>query len=166
MTSNEVRGVLNREEDAMRTFIVLGIAAVLSATNLYAQRSPGPAEAGKSTLGRLQSYQECDMQKLEETLRISLRNDIEGIVVCALREVAKIKLAQPECTSDRIASQVEDLVRNGATPAIRYKAYLTSIVLSTPHSFAAEGMAEFQTDEQFFTSLARKLEALALRDER
>lgn len=150
----------------MRTFIVLGIVAVLSAANLYAQPSPGPAQTDQSTLGRLQSYRECDLQKLEEQLRISLRHDIEGIVVCALREVAKIKLAQPECASDRIASQVEDLVRDGATPAIRYKAYLTSIVLTNPHSFATEGITEFQTDEQFFTALARKMETLALRDER
>jgi hypothetical protein len=150
----------------MRAFIVLGMAVVLSGAGLYAQWSPDPAVADRSPLGRLQSYQDCDMQKLEGRLLISLNHTVEGVVVGALREVAKIKLAQPACMSDPIASQVGDLVRNGATPAIRYKAYLTSIVLSAPLSFAAEGVAEFQTDEQFFTALARKLEMLALRDER
>jgi hypothetical protein len=157
---------MNREEDAMRAFIVLGMAVVLSGVHLYAQPFPAGTGGERSTLGRLQSYQDCNMQKLEGRLRNSLSHDVEGVVVGALREVAKIKLAQPACTSDRIVRHVEDLVHDGATPAIRYKAYLTSIVLSTPHSFVEEGMAEFQTDEQFFTALARRLESLALRDER
>jgi hypothetical protein len=150
----------------MRAFIVLGIAVVLSGESLYAQWSGGSAGADRSPLARLESYQGCDMQKLEGRLQMSLSHDVEGVVVAALREVAKIKLAQPACTLHRIAARVEDLVRGGATPAIRYKAYLTSLVLSAPLSFAEEGEAEFQTDEQFFTALARKLETLALRDER
>ncbi len=150
----------------MKTFMVLGLAAVLSGANLHAQSSSDPLAANRSPMGKLQSYQSCDLQSLERYLLNSLNHEAEGVVVSALREVAKIKLAQPACTSEPIASQVNELVLTGATPAIRYKAYLTSIVLSAPLSFAAEGEAEFQTDELFFTALARKLEVLALRDER
>lgn len=150
----------------MKTFMVLGLAAVLSGANLHAQSSTDPLAADRSPIAKLQSYQICELERLERYLLNSLNHEVEGIVVGSLREVAKIKLAQPACTSERIASQVNDLVLTGATPAIRYKAYLTSIVLSAPLSFAAEGEAEFQTDEQFFTALARKLEVLALRDER
>ena len=149
----------------MRAFVVLGMAVVLLGPTLYAQSTSDPVVADRSPLARLQSYQQCDLQKLERHLLNSLNHDVEGVVVGALREIAKIKLAQPACTSDPIATQVDNLVREGTTPAIRYKAYLTSIVLSTPVSFTAEGEAEFQTDEQFFTALARKLERIALRDE-
>ena len=150
----------------MRASIWLGLAVVLSGAGLVAQVTERSAGDDRSPIARLESYRECDLQKLEARLLISLGHDIEGVVVGALREVAKIKLAQPACTSDRIVSEVEDLVRKGATPAIRYKAYLTSIVLSTPHSFAREGETEFRTDEQFFTALSRRLEGLALRDAR
>ncbi len=149
----------------MRATIVLATALVLS-TNLFAQEGRGAAGGDPSPIASLAAYRECDLQKLEPRLLISLGHDIEGVVAGALREVAKIKLAQPACSSDAIASQVERLVRNGATPAIRYKAYLTGIVLSTPLSFAKEGEMEFQTDEQFFTALARRLEGVALHKER
>ncbi len=150
----------------MKAFIVLGAAIVLSGVTVVGQSPPGGAGGERSTLGHLESYRDCELQKLERRLEVSLGHDVEGVVVSALREVAKIKLAQPSCTSERIVAKVEDLVSNGSTPAIQYKAYLTKIVLSSPLAFANEGNAEFTTDEQFFTALARKLEVLALRDER
>jgi hypothetical protein len=91
---------------------------------------------------------------------------VEGVVVTALREVAKLALAQPGSMPDRIVSQVEVLVREGATAAIRYRAFLTTNALSAPYLFAAEGVTEFQTDEEFFIAVARKLEMLALRENR
>jgi hypothetical protein len=164
--SYEVRGNKNRKEDTMRAIIVSGITIVLLGASVFAQGVGTSAGSERSTLARLEAYRGCDLQKLEACLQSCLDHDVEGVVVGALREVAKIKLAQPACASDRIFSRVQDLVRNGTTPPIRYKAYLTSIVLSAPLSFAQEGETEFQTDEQFFTALARKLEMLALRDER
>jgi hypothetical protein len=161
-----MRDDTNNKEGAMKTFMVLGLAAVLSGANLHAQSSSDPLAADRSPMGKLQSYQSCDLQRLERYLLNSLNHEVEGVVVGSLREVAKIKLAQPSCTSEPIASLVNDLALTGTTPAIRYKAYLTSVVLSAPFSFAAEGEVEYQTDEEFFTALARKLETLALRDER
>ncbi len=148
----------------MRAAVVLGMAVVLSGAGLQAQWSQDRSAPDRSPIGRLQSYQDCDLQKLESALVYSLGHDVPGVVEGSLREVAKIKLAQPSCSSDRIAGKVEDLVQHGATPAIRYKAYLTSIVLASPGVFEAEGVAEYQSDEQFFTALSRKLEQFALRD--
>lgn len=150
----------------MKPLIVLGLAVVLSGASLSAQSKPDPGGVDRGPIARLQSYQDCDLQKLERRLLVSLNHDVEGVVVTTLREIAKIKLAQPNCTSDPIVSCVRDLVREGKTDVIRYKAYLTSVVLSAPHSFEAEGLADFRSDEQFFTALARRLETLALRDER
>jgi hypothetical protein len=153
-------------EDAMKAFIVLGAAIMLSGATVFGQSPPGTAGGDRSTLARLESYRECELQKLERRLLVSLNHDVEGVVVTTLREIAKIKLAQPACHSEQIAVKVDDLVTNGATPAIQYKAYLTKIVLSSPRAFADEGITEYKTDEQFFTALARRLEMVALRDER
>jgi hypothetical protein len=142
----------------------MGMAVVLSGATLYAQPSTNPTESERGALASVESYRECDFPKIEGRLLVSLQHNVEGVVTSALREVARIKLAQPGCASSRITSQVQDLVQGGATPAIRFKAYLTSIVLSSPELFVAEGAAEYETDEQFFTALARKLENLALRD--
>ena len=146
----------------MKTFVVVGMAIALTGQYLHAQSASNMAVGERSPLARLESYQQCNMQKAERPLLNSLNFDEEGVVVTALREIAKLKLAQPECTSEAIAEKVGDLVRNGSTTAIRYKAYLTSIVLSMPRSFASEGVVEYQSDEQFFTALARRLEGLAL----
>lgn len=146
--------------------LILGMSVVVSVAGVLAQGSASLAGGDRSTLARLESYRECDFLKVEPRLLICLEHDIEGVVVGALREVAKIKLAQPACRSERIASRVDDLVREGATPAIRFKAYLTSIILATPQTFAREGETEYRTDEQFFTAIARRAEELTLRDER
>jgi len=149
----------------MKTFVVVGMAIVLSGPHIHAQSTSGMVVGDQSPLARLESYRLCDLQKAERPLLNSLNHDVEGVVVSTLREIAKLKLAQPVCTSDPIAEKVDDLVRNGSTPAVRYKAYLTSIVLSMPRFFASEGLVQFQSDEQFFTALARRLEGLALRNE-
>lgn len=150
----------------MRPLAVLGLAVALSGACLHAQSMPAPEGADRSPLARLQSYQQCDLPKHERQLLEALNHDVEGVVVCALREVAKIKLAQPECTSDPIVARVHELVHEGATPTISYKAYLTSIVLSNPRMFTSEGTTDFSSDEEFFTALARRLETFALRDGR
>lgn len=149
----------------MKALILSGIV-VLGAAHVCAQRSSVPAGAERSPIAALESYERCDLQKLEKNLCICLSQDVEGIVMNALREVAKIKLAQPDCSSDVIETKVQNLVRTGMTPAVRFKAYLTTVVLQSPHSFFAEGKATFQTDEEFFTALARRLEGLALSDMR
>lgn len=149
----------------MKAAVVLGVAVVLSAAGLHAQRSQEEPATDRSPIGRLQSYQNCDLQRFESALLYSLGHEVTGVVEGTLREVAKIKLAQPSCMSDRIAEKIEDLVQNGATPAIRYKAFLTGIVIANPHVFEAEGVAEFQSDEQFFTAISRRLEQVALRDQ-
>ncbi len=150
----------------MRALILSGVFVALSGASLSAQGTSAVVETVRSPIARLEFYEKCDLQKLEKRLCICLSHDVEGIVMNALREVAKIKLAQPDCSSDAIEAKVEDLVRNGRTPAIRYKAYLTGAVLSAPYSFAVEGKAEFRTDEEFFTAIARKLGDLALHDAR
>ena len=149
----------------MKAAVTLGLAIALSGTSLIAQTPTNPTNSQRSTLAQLRSYQQCDLQKIEKYLLVSLNYDVEGVVMGALRDIAKIKLAQPGCTSEPIEKRVSELVRTGASSAIRYKAYLTSIVLTSPWAFEEEGLAEFMTDEQFFTALARKLEVIALRDE-
>lgn len=150
----------------MKTALTLAVALAFSATTLTAQTPPASTNSQRSTLAQLRSYQECDLQKIEKILLVSLNDNVEGIVTGTLREVAKIKLAQPDCASEPVEGKVNELVRTGATSAIQYKAYLTSIVLFSPWAFQEEGTAEFMTDEQFFTALARRLETIALRDER
>jgi hypothetical protein len=153
-------------EDVMKSPTLLRLAVALSGTGLHAQSLQYPGGVERSQLGRLQSYQESHLHKLKASLLNSLSHDVEGVVLSALRDVAKIALARPSCIPDQLVSQVNDLARKGVTAAIRYKAYLTSNVLSTPYVFASEGLKEFQTDEQFFTALARRMETLALRDDK
>jgi hypothetical protein len=154
-----------RKEEIMKAPLVVGLAVALSGTSLFAQSAGHPDDVQRSTLGELRSYQQCDLKKIEPRLLGALNDNIEGVVEGTLREIAKVKLAQPECTSELIEQRVNELITNGATAAVRHKAYLTSIVLFSPWAFEEEGVARYMTDEQFFTALSRKLEHIALRDE-
>ena len=151
----------------MKALVVCAAVVVLASAGLQAQgSSPGMENQTVSPLARNSSYESCDLNRLERGLMISLNHEIDGIVVNALREVAKIKLAQPECESIAIRNKVNELVRDGASMAVRYKAYLTAIVLADPGQFAAEGQESFNTDEQFFCALALNLQHVALSDAR
>ena len=150
----------------MKIFALWIAALVLVSAGAQA-KTPGDESAGpQRTLASQKAYRECDFPKLERYLLASLNHDVEGVVVSALREVAKIKLAQPACSSDDIREKVEELVRDGSSPAVSYKAYLTAVVLASPETFVEEGNTEFATDEQFFTAIADQLERSALADAR
>ena len=148
----------------MKTAVLWGLVVAFASAGAQVQPNPDEGARPLSTLASQKAYKECDLRRLERYLMASLNHEIEGVVVSTLREVAKIKLAQPECQSDRIREKVEELVREGTSPAVSYKAYLTAVILASPETFTEEGNADFTTDEQFFTAIARRLERSALAD--
>ena len=104
-------------------------------------------------------YVEADLQRLEKAYLYSLGLPLEGIVESTLREVARVKVTHLEWEADDLLERLGEIVRDGATPSIRYKASLVKAMFETPELFASESGSDFRTPLQLYRAVARRLEA-------
>ncbi len=114
---------------------------------------PTPSEFGK-----VASYKTVCFNKLERQYLHSLDSDREVIVEGTMREIARIKLAQPSCASPAIEAKISTLAILGSTPAIRFKASLIAMVFQHPEYFADESDVDFHTPDEMFAAISRRIE--------
>ena len=136
------------------------MTAMLIAVSLTAV--PVRADEVVRTCARMESYRQFKIPRFERAYVESLRFPVPAVVECTLRDVALLKLAQPEMQNDAIYEQVCELARNGKTPAVQYKASLVRIVYENPQMFVEEGKAEYVNDEQVFTAISDRLQKSVL----
>jgi hypothetical protein len=143
----------------MKTLSVVA-ACVLLTTGITTARgqSSVPAEASIRVFASTSSYEKANLQQIERNFLGSLGHPVDGVVESAIREIARLKLAQPLCCSGAIIEKLHELSIEGRTPAIRYKAALTSILFENPTMFENERLFEYSNGEELFTAIARRLE--------
>ncbi len=139
----------------MKTMGALLIAASLAASPLW-------ADEVMRTCATTATYRQFNLPRYERNFLGSLHFPLDAVVESALREVALIKLAQPDVQSPAIYDRVSELAGTGNTPAVRYKASLVKLVFENPELFVAEGKAEYRNDEEVFTAIAQRLQEVAL----
>jgi len=121
-------------------------------------QSSHETEAEPPIFGKVDSYKKFCLGAHEKQYLWSLNSDLEVIVEGTLREIARIKLAQPACVSPSIEEKLSDLAIHGMTPAVRYKASLTIMLFEYPEFFTEEADTEFRTSDEMFTAISRKIE--------
>jgi hypothetical protein len=136
------------------------IGVVLVAASLAA--SPLWADEVVRTCATSVTYRQFNLPRYERNYVGSLHFPLDAIVESALREVALIKLCQPDVQSPALYERVCELARDGNTPAVRYKASLVKLAFENPELFATEGKAEYRNDEEVFTAIARRLQVEVL----
>jgi hypothetical protein len=114
------------------------------------------------TCASLKTYREFSFHRFERGYLASLNFPVPAVVESALREMAAIKLAQPDLQCEPVYSKICDLANDAETPAIRYKAALVRLVFDFPKMFAAESMREYLNDEDLFTAIEERLHSSAL----
>lgn len=139
-----------------RTSIAIALASLL-AMGAIAQEKTTPR-----VFAEFQSYRECDLARFERNFVSSLEYPADCIIEAGLAQVAMLKLAQPQTECNKLRRRVDELAIHGESPAIRYKAYLTSMVFDHPDLFVYEKYGEYESGEQLFTALAQRLEKEAL----
>jgi hypothetical protein len=112
------------------------------------------------------AYPDCSKPKKVAQARVnflwSLRSDNPGVVEGALTQIAYFSLCKPDFCSDDMIAAVASLAAGGRTPSIRYRAYLAGLVIDNPAMFAAERDARYETGEQLFSALAKRLQVTLL----
>jgi hypothetical protein len=103
-------------------------------------------------------YIQADLPRLEKAYLYALDFPLEGIVESTLREVARVKVAHLDWEADNLVEKLDEIARDGMTPALRYKASLVKALFETPALFASESGRDFRTPSQLYHAVARRLE--------
>jgi hypothetical protein len=132
----------------MKAAKVLTIAVMLAGAGAAAAQPAIPAAA---------SYRKVDAARAEKQYLAGLASLNEGVVVSALAQVARMKMAVPHEQFARLHDAVGDLVHEGRTPAIRAKASLAAIVFDNPALFEGDADRQFGTADELFGTVAQRL---------
>jgi hypothetical protein len=143
---------------------LLTVFLLAFAVAAYAQdQEKVPLSATYKVFADLKSYQECDVGKYAKNFINSLEYlDCSEIVECGLAQIAMLKLAQPNCQNAMIKEKVDNLAMNGETPAIRYKAYITSMVFENPDLFVYEKYGNYECGDDLFRALSERMQQTIL----
>ena len=109
------------------------------------------------------SYQRVDFARCAELYLGSLTyRDCDEIVECGLAQVVMLKLAQPLAEHNVLRNRIDELAISGKTPAIRYKAHLTTMVFDHPEWFAFEKYCQHKCGDTLFGALAARVQKKTL----
>ncbi len=131
--------------------VILGIMllATVSSTQISAAAEEYFADATM--------YTSAYIEKAEKAYSSCLRSETSGVVASALSHVAMLRLALPTKEFSDLESQVAKLVKNASTPELRYKAYLTLVVMEHPEIFRNVERQGFACCDELYTVLASRL---------
>jgi hypothetical protein len=137
------------KEDVMnKKQVILAAALIFAATNFSNAQFFYPV---------LAKFSPAKMEQIDKGYSITLESNHECIVEAALAIVTMTKLDLPSNEFPKIKAKVDELVTTGATPVIRYKAYLASAVFTNPLIFKQESTRNYNNRNELFGALAERL---------
>jgi hypothetical protein len=98
-------------------------------------------------------YTETRVRSIEANYRACLTSANEGVVESAIAQSVKMKWAFPSMQLEDLRGSLGTLATGGKTAAIRYKAYLASLVYDSPSIFAGESEREYAMDEDLINAI-------------
>jgi len=110
----------------------------------------------------LNKFSAADKERIDKSYAVSLSADHNGLNESALAVVTMVKLDLPADEFPRIKDEIDRLVTEGKTPAIRYKAYLAKAVFANPAMFQEEAAHQYRDRDIFFSALAGRMTKVLL----
>jgi hypothetical protein len=129
---------MNKKQLVLVALMIVGITGLLQAQSFF------PA---------LKNFSATEKERLDNAYAISLSSENNGTVEAALAVVAMIKLDVPTDEFPKIRENIEYLKNHGATPMIRYRAFLAGAVFDNPAKFKGEFVEQYADSNDFFSSL-------------
>jgi hypothetical protein len=106
-------------------------------------------------------YRTFDVKRYEKNFAQSLSHPMPMIVESALAQVVMLKLSQPEAPCAEWRRRIGLLAQTGATPGVRYKAYLATMAFDQPRQFAHILSGRYRTLDDMFIALADEIQRMA-----
>ena len=105
----------------------------------------------------LKNFSAADKERIDKNYAVAMSMVNDGINESALAVVAMVKLDLPADEFSMIKGEIDLLVTNGATPMIRYRAYLVKAVFANPAMFKEEAEHQYSDRDAFFSAIAERL---------
>ena len=105
----------------------------------------------------LKNFSAADKERIDKNYAVAMSMVNDGINESALAVVAMVKLDLPADEFSMIKGEIDRLVTNGATPMIRYRAYLVKAVFANPAMFKEEATHQYSDRDAFFSAIAERL---------
>lgn len=134
------------------------IGAITSAGWSQENPKPRPATDDGRIFARVDSYLHLNVQSMEKRYLASLDYPSQGVVEAAVREITRVKLAHPSSSMKPVEEKFKELASEGETLAIRYKSMLGLQVFENPDLFLDLAGRAFNTEDEMFTAISRRLE--------
>lgn len=86
-----------------------------------------------------------------------LGHENAGVVKSAMSHIVRIRVANPQLTMDVPRDAVKDLIEVGATPLIRYEAFLANVVMENPGLVSLSDCNDCGSPDNLFSVIAMRL---------
>jgi hypothetical protein len=133
---------MNTKQMMIVIFMIAGISMLSRAQVFY------PAD---------QTWSAAEKKRIEKGYAYALSRDHEGIVATALAVIVKVKMDLPSEEFPLIKAGLDRLIFEGATPVIRFKAYLTEAVFANPAMFKDVVAGQYSNEDALFQTLAQRM---------
>jgi hypothetical protein len=120
------------------------------------------ASAQPGYFSTYETHQKMDLEKIACRYVECIKTGNPGVVESALSHVVRMKLFVPELRCPGLREAISSLAVFGATPAIRYKAYLASLVFDSPVLFKDERTRLYTDGDDLFNTVAARLQVALL----
>ena len=144
----------NLQEDVMNKKQMILVALMIGAFTTLSQ--------AQTFFPVLKNFSAAGRERIDKSYAFDLSADNNGLNESALAIVAMVKLDLPADEFSMIKKEIERLVINGSTPAIRYKAYLVKTVFANPAMFKEVATRQYRDSDAFFSALAEQMTKVLL----
>lgn len=110
-----------------------------------------------SCFGRISSYSKSYLKKAAGSYEAGLKSGNEGVVEASITFSTFLRVADPQLDLSDIRQELEKVAVSGRTPALRYKAYLATMVFENPQAFKSAWSVEGPDGSRFFTAVAEQV---------
>jgi hypothetical protein len=141
----------------MKKRVAVTTAAMMMFAVMTAAAQPGH-------FSTLEKHRATDLSKVVCRYVECLKTGNDGVIEASLSHLMRMKLFVPELQCPGAQQEFAKLAMNGATPKIRYKAYLAGLVFDSPQIFKEEAARNYSGPDELFTSIASRLQVALIAD--
>jgi hypothetical protein len=141
----------------MKTYKEITAAIIFAISPAMGQPATAQRADTEGYFSCIESYKTMDLPKASKNYAYCLKSDNDGIVESALAHMAYARLVLPTADLKDIRTEVEKLANSDRAPVIRYKAYLASMVFTSPGLFTRTPDTRYKDGDEFFSAIDSQL---------
>ncbi len=141
----------------MKTYAMIALGLLLTSLSATGQNLKREEKADVPVYGTVYSYEPAYLRRAAVNYAAALHSDCDGVVESAIAHSTFLRIFAQRLDLSQIHSELADLVDKGRTSAIRYRAYLATVVFDSPARFENTVKVKYPDGDQFFNVVASQV---------